>query len=92
MAANYAQPITAASVAAELGLSPNYFSALFREVVGMRFRDRLTQIRVEESKQLLLSTGDSLTDIAVALGFADQSSFCKAFKRIVGMTPGKFRS
>ena len=92
MAANYAQPITAASVAAELGLSPNYFSSLFRQIVGLSFREQLARIRVEESKQLLLSTDASLTDVAVAMGFSDQSSFCKLFKRIVGMTPGKYRS
>lgn len=92
MAANYAQPLTAASVASALGLSPNYFSALFREIVGASFRDQLAHIRVEESKLLLLSTDASLAEIAVAVGFADQSSFCKTFKRIMGVTPGKFRN
>ena len=92
MAANYAQPITAASVAGELGLSPNYFSSLFRQTVGVSFREQLARIRVEESKRLLLSTDASLTDVAIAMGFSDQSSFCKLFKRIVGMTPGKYRN
>jgi len=92
MAANYAQPLTAAFVAGELGLSPNYFSTLFRETVGVSFREQLMRIRIEESKQLLRSTSDSLTDIAVAMGFADQSYFCKTFKRITGMTPGKYRN
>lgn len=92
MAAHYAQPITAASVAQELNLSPNYFSALFRETVGVSFREQLTRIRIEESKRLLRSTSDSLTDIAVAMGFSDQSYFCKSFKRITGVTPGKYRS
>ena len=92
MAANYAQPITAASVAAELGLSPNYFSSLFRQTVGVSFREQLARIRVEESKRLLLSTDASLTDVAIAMGFSDQSSFCKLFRRFVGMTPGKYRN
>jgi len=92
MTSNYAQPLTLTSVAAVLDLSPNYFSALFRETVGIGFREQLTRIRVEESKLLLLSTDASLIDIALATGFPDQSYFCKMFKRITGITPGKFRN
>lgn len=92
MAANYAQPLSLAAVAESLGLSPNYFSSLFRKTVGLSFREQLNRIRIEESKQLLLSTGAPLTEIALAVGFPDQSCFCKAFKRIVGVTPGKFRA
>lgn len=92
MAEHYSQPLTLEAVASEAGLSVSYFSSLFHQVVGVSFREHLCRIRVEESKQLLSSTGYSLTDIALAVGFSDQSYFCKVFKRIVGMTPGKFRN
>ena len=92
MSEHYAQPLTLEMVAKEVGLSVSYFSALFHQVVGVSFREHLCAIRVEESKQLLLSTDYSLTDIAIAVGFADQSYFCKVFKKNVGMTPGKFRN
>ncbi|MBQ8507627.1 MAG: PocR ligand-binding domain-containing protein [Clostridia bacterium] len=89
---HFAEPLTLAGVAAQVKLSPNYFSALFRQMAGMSFREHLMRVRVEESKHLLLSSSHSLTDIAMAVGFADQSYYCKVFKRIVGMTPGKFRA
>jgi len=92
MSEHFAETLTLETVAREVGLSASYFSALFHQVVGVSFREHLCRIRVEESKQLLSSTDYSLTDIALAVGFADQSYFCKVFKRIVGMTPGKFRS
>lgn len=92
MSEHFSEALTLEIVAKEVGLSTSYFSALFHQVVGVSFREHLCRIRVEESKQLLLSTDYSLTDIALAVGFADQSYFCKVFKRIVGMTPGKFRS
>ena len=79
-------------MAEEAGLSPNHFSSLFHKVVGPSFREYLCRVRVEESKRLLLSTDYTLADIAAAMGFADQSSFCKAFKRIMGISPGKYRS
>ena len=92
MSEHYAQQITLELVAKEVGLSTSYFSALFHDVVGVSFREHLCAIRVEESKQLLLSTDYSLTDIALAVGFADQSYFCKVFKKHTGVTPGRFRN
>ena len=91
MSEHYGEHLELTDVAAYVQLSPSYFSTLFRQVVGQSFREQLCQIRVEESKQLLLSTDYSLTDIAIAVGFPDQSYYCKVFKRIVGLTPGKFR-
>lgn len=91
MGDHYSEPLTLQGVSEAVGLSPNYFSALFRQHVGVSFREQLCRIRVEESKQLLLNADYSLTDIALAMGFADQSYYCKSFKRIVGITPGKFR-
>lgn len=88
---NYSQHLELSTVAEYVNLSPGYFSTLFRQVVGVPFREYLCQIRVEESKRLLLSKQYSLADIAVAMGFPDQSYYCKVFKRIVGVTPGKFQ-
>ena len=91
MAENYDQPLTLAQMADIVGLSKSYFSTLFHEIVGVSFREYLCHIRVEESKRLLLSSEYSLTDIAIAMGFTDQSHYCKVFKRIVGMPPGQYR-
>lgn len=91
MAENYNTHLELAQVAEYVGLSPSYFSNLFRQVVGVTFREQLCRIRVEESKLLLLTQKYSLADIAIAMGFPDQSYYCKVFKRIVGVTPGKYR-
>ena len=92
ISSNYMHRITLTSVAEEVGLSASHFSTLFSKVVGMHFRDYLCYVRVEESKRLLQSTGYSMAEIATAVGFPDQSYYCKAFKRIVGISPGKFRN
>jgi len=60
--------------------------------VGVTFREHLNRVRIEESKHLLLTTEDSLADIAVAVGFPDQSYYCKVFKKLMGLPPGKFRT
>ena len=89
---NYSEHLELAQVAEYVGLSPSYFSALFNQIVGVSFREQLCRIRVEESKRLLLQKDYSLVDIALAMGFPDQSYYSKVFKRIVGVTPGKYRS
>lgn len=88
---HYHRHLELEQVAEHVQLSPGYFSTLFRQVVGIPFREYLCQIRVEESKQLLLAKKYSLADIAVSVGFSDQSYYCKVFKRIVGVTPGKYQ-
>lgn len=92
IADHYSEHLTLERVAEEVQLSPSYFSTLFRQIVGTSFREYLCKIRVEESKRLLLSTDYSLADIAISMGFPDQSYFCKVFKQLVGITPGKFRN
>lgn len=91
MADNYSHHLQLNRVAKYVGLSPSYFSSLFRQIVGDSFSEYLCKIRVEKSKLLLLSQKYALMDIAIAMGFPDQSYYCKAFKRIVGVTPGKYR-
>ena len=92
IADHYSEHLTVTQVAAYVQLSSGYFSTLFSQVVGVSFREYLCNIRIEASKQLLLSTDYSLADIAVAVGFPDQSYYCKTFKKITGLTPGKFRA
>lgn len=91
MAEHYGEHIELSDAAKFVGLSPGYFSTLFCSTVGVSFREQLSLIRVEKSKQLLLATDSSLADIAAAVGFPDQSYFCKVFKRLEGVSPGKFR-
>jgi len=79
-------------VAEEAGLSASHFSTLFTKHVGKHFRDYLPYVRVEASKRLLQSTDFPLSQIATAVGFADQSSFCKVFKQEVGISPSKYRN
>ncbi|MDR0896433.1 MAG: PocR ligand-binding domain-containing protein [Oscillospiraceae bacterium] len=91
IARHYAEPLTLETVAAEAGLSPAYFSTLFKQVSGVSFRAYLNQVRVEESKRLLSATDYPLVDIAMAMGFTDQSYYSKVFKKYTGLTPKQYR-
>lgn len=92
IASNYSRHISLADAAEAARLSESYFSSLFRSTVGIPFSEYLNRVRVEESRQLLLSTDYSLAEIAVAVGFPDQSYFCKVFRKVTGLTPGSYRN
>lgn len=91
IARHYTQNISVRDVAAYVGLSPNYFAQKFRSHTGCTLREYVNQLRVEESKRLLAASGMGLADIAVAMGFNDQSYFTKVFHKYTGLTPAQFR-
>lgn len=85
----YNKDITLNDVADEVGLSNSYFSKLFKESVGTSYTDYLNKVRVAASKELL-KKDITISEIAQAVGFNDQSYFSKVFKKIEGVTPGNF--
>lgn len=88
---NFAEPLTLEYVANQVHLNPAYFSTLFKKEAGISFKDYLNTIRIEESKRLLTNSNFSIIDIAIAVGFEDQSYFSKVFKKYTGITPKQYR-
>jgi AraC-like DNA-binding protein len=72
-------------------LSCSHFSQAFRQTVGCPPHQWLLMQRVERSKQLMLNTDHSLSEIALATGFADQSHFTRVFSQRVKVSPGVWR-
>ncbi len=88
---HFASRLTLQEVADYLHLNPSYFSRIFKQSFGSTFKEYLTQVRIEEAKRLLANTEYSLLDIAVAVGFDNQSYFTSVFKKYTGITPGQYR-
>lgn len=91
MRQNCLKKISVEDVAKIVYLSPTYFSKVFKNEMGCSFNTYLNQLRIEKSKPLLLQDSIRLADIAVMVGFEDQSYFTKVFKRIIGTSPKYFR-
>jgi AraC-like DNA-binding protein len=90
--AHLAGNISLADVALECQLSVAQFARSFRRSTGMPPHRYLTERRVERARTLLLHSDLPLADVAVRCGFADQSHFTKVFRRLIGVSPGTFRS
>ncbi|MGB8453819.1 MAG: PocR ligand-binding domain-containing protein [Anaerocolumna sp.] len=91
IANNYPADITLENVASQVHLNPAYFSNIFKQSIGSSFKEYLNMVRIEESKRLLSNTDYSIIDIAIAVGFEDQSYFSKVFKKYTGLTPKQFK-
>ena len=84
---------TQEQLAAVARLSPYHFARQFKTATGLPPHQFVILRRVERAKQLLLAATElSLAEVAAHAGFSDQSQFSHHFKRIVGVTPGQFRT
>jgi len=91
LSSHYSDHITLEDMARRVYLSPSYFSRIFKKETGITFSAYLNRMRIEHSKELLRHQNIRLTDIALMVGFEDQSYFTKVFKKMAGSTPLHYR-
>lgn len=82
--------ISLCELATASGLSRFHFSRLFKRQLGVSPARYVERIRIEQAKALIVGAQMSLADIALAVGFADQSHFARRFRFHEGRTPGAF--
>ena len=88
---HYMEHIGAEDIAAAAGYSPNYLSKKFRKSVGVGIHEYLVFIRLQCAALELVTTDDSVTEIAFRCGFSDSNYFKDAFKKKYGLTPRAYR-
>ena len=83
---------TLEQMAAVVNLSPFHFARQFKVATGLPPHQYVISRRIERAQHLLQRDRDlGLAELALRVGFSDQSKFSFHFKRIVGITPGQFR-
>lgn len=89
---NFTDPdICRTQVADKFGISIYSLSRLFKDIVGIGFKEYISAKRMELSRQLLLTSDKSIVKITADIGFDDPDYFSKLFKANYGVTPSKFR-
>jgi len=86
-----AENISIEAMATIAGLSMYHFARAFKQSEGMTPHTYLVQRRVRRAQDLLAATNLSLSEIALASGFADQSHCARRFRENVGFSPGSYR-
>jgi AraC family transcriptional regulator len=84
------EPIDLEGAAGEAGLSPFHFLRVFSKVLGVTPHQYLVRSRLRRAARLLADDDRSITDVALAVGFADLSNFVRTFRRAAGVSPGRF--
>ncbi len=91
MEESYQSSLTLEQLSKAAGMSPKYFCRFFQEMTHKSPFEYLNNYRIERACCQLLSSEDTITEIAFACGFNDLSYFIKLFKRFKGITPVKYR-
>ena len=92
LAVEYCERLTLDELSREAGVHPVHLSRVFRKCVGEGIGEYVHRLRVRAACEQILEPEISIAEVSLALGFADQSHFTRAFRRVTGMTPAVFRS
>jgi two-component system response regulator YesN len=88
---NYDKPISLDIVAYELNMSSSYLSRLIKEEIGQNFNTYLNKLRIDKAIELLQKGNLTNDEIAQKVGYENQHTFIRNFKKFTGKTPGSYK-
>lgn len=88
---NFKKHLPITNYAEQLSITSGQLSRLCREVLGVSSLDVINERMTHEAQRLLIYTGNSIKQLAYALGFADETYFCRFFRKHTGLSPSEFR-
>lgn len=92
MEEEYADPeLSVSQIATEIGVTPNYLSRIFKNIIGETCIDFLTRLRMEGAKELLIHSGKKSYEVAEEVGYKNPNYFSALFKKYTGYTPKEYR-
>jgi two-component system response regulator YesN len=83
--------LSVASIADHFQITPSYLSTYFKKHSGEKISDFIAEVRIKESKKMLIEQSFTLAEIAGKIGYANDIGFVRLFKKHEGVTPGKYR-
>ncbi|MDO4269450.1 MAG: AraC family transcriptional regulator [Eubacteriales bacterium] len=88
---HFADDLPVDDIAAHVGLSTSHFTKYFRRQTGYSPHEYVVLRRIDHAKELLLSTDQTVKQIAYATGYNSEENFIRSFKKKVGVPPSSFR-
>lgn len=87
----FRERLTIEEIAGSVGLSSGQVSRIFRGAHRRTIAEEQRRLRIEYARRRMMEPAVPLAKIAEESGFADQAHFCRAFKRVTGTTPARYR-
>ncbi len=87
---HYMEQLTLEEIASYVGVTPQYFSKIFKKEVGMNYIEWLTNYRMDIAKELLMERKNAIKEICYQVGYIDPNYFSRIFKKIVGVSPKEY--
>lgn len=91
VSAHYGEDISLKLLSQKVHITPNYLSKIFKDTLGVNFKEWLTQYRIEKSKELLLDPSLKVYEIGTMVGFNDYKHFASVFKKYTGCSAKEYR-
>jgi AraC-like DNA-binding protein len=88
---HFSQPLTREEIADHIGISADYLTDCFRQELGITPTAYIRRYRIRQACALLRDSDQSITQIAMAIGFSDSAHFTRTFQREMKVTPRAFR-
>jgi len=89
--ANYFRKLYISEMAKSVGLNKNYFSAFFKENIGVTPQQYIIKFRINKACELMSNSGLTISDISRSVGYDDTLGFSKVFKKEKGISPKSYR-
>jgi AraC family transcriptional regulator, arabinose operon regulatory protein len=89
---NYSSVITLEELAQIIHVTPQHLCVLFKKITGVRPFEYINSVRISKSKDLIINSIDNeINSIAKSVGYDNTSYFCSLFKKMEGISPGRFK-
>lgn len=88
---NYNKNIGRNEIAEEFFLTPDYLAKLYKKKTGVTIKGYINEYRIDKAKELLITNGKNISEVASAVGFENFSYFSTLFKKSTGLSPKDYR-
>ncbi len=88
---HYNEELNLPDISKMVAVSPQYFSKIFKEALGVNFVEYIRQKRMEVAKEMLREKKYSVKEICYEIGYNDPNYFSRLFKKLVGVSPTEFK-
>jgi len=91
MRGHYLEPIGVKEIARRFGVNPAHYARTFKKQMQSTVAQFVRRLRIEHAAAMLVESDRSISQIGLDCGFADQAHFTRAFKSVIGTSPGSYR-